>query len=336
MPASTSAALRPALSLTAAHDHVYVREIAVVGPGVVGLPMAALLATAELWAPDGTPTRVTVVQRPSTSSGWKVGAINAGRSPIGALEPAIDELVAQGAGSGRLRATTQFARHPRRGRRARLRADGARGNGPRLHAPARGAARRGEAPCRSGRPGRCRSSSSSPRSRRRRCRRSCGRCSRSTGSRKDATCCSPTAPAGVTRGGIVERLASTDKLVGTLSPETGPRVAAMYARIVTRGTLHCTNATTAEVREDARECLARRPARVRRGSRALLRRAGHRLLRRAAPRQRATRRREWRRRGALRRAARAHRRRGWTQSARRTGRSSGGARSREAWFRRTA
>jgi UDP-N-acetyl-D-mannosaminuronate dehydrogenase len=51
---------------------------------------------------------VTVVQRPSTSSGWKVGAINAGRSPIGALEPAIDELVAHGAGSGRLRATTQY------------------------------------------------------------------------------------------------------------------------------------------------------------------------------------------------------------------------------------
>ncbi len=72
---------------------MFVREIAVIGPGYVGLPMAALLATAELWAPDGTPTRVTVVQRPSASSGWKVGAINAGRSPIGALEPAIGDDV---------------------------------------------------------------------------------------------------------------------------------------------------------------------------------------------------------------------------------------------------
>jgi UDP-N-acetyl-D-mannosaminuronic acid dehydrogenase len=54
-------------------------------------------------------------------------------------------------------------------------------------------------------------------------------------------------PSRLFRGDIVERLASTDKLIGTLSPETGPRVAALYARIVTRGALHCTNATTAEV-----------------------------------------------------------------------------------------
>jgi UDP-N-acetyl-D-mannosaminuronic acid dehydrogenase len=54
-------------------------------------------------------------------------------------------------------------------------------------------------------------------------------------------------PSRVTRGGMVERIASTDKLIGTLSPETGPRVAAVYARIVTRGSLQCTNATTAEV-----------------------------------------------------------------------------------------
>src|SRR4051812_5446941 len=86
----------------------FVREIAVVGPGIIGMPMAALLANAELWAPDGTPTRVIVVQRASPSSGWKVGAINAGRSPIGRLEPAVDELVAQSAGSGRLRATTEY------------------------------------------------------------------------------------------------------------------------------------------------------------------------------------------------------------------------------------
>src|SRR6188508_3782708 len=103
MPAR-SVAKRHALSLHSGPDLVFVREIAVVGPGIVGLPMAALLASAELWAPDGTPTRVTVVQRPSTTSGWKVGAINAGRSPIGNLEPAIDDLVAQGAGCGRLRA----------------------------------------------------------------------------------------------------------------------------------------------------------------------------------------------------------------------------------------
>ena len=76
---------RAPLALYGGPEPIFLREIAVVGPGVVGMPIAALLATAELWAPDGTPTRVTVVQRASPSSGWKVGAINAGRSPIGAL-----------------------------------------------------------------------------------------------------------------------------------------------------------------------------------------------------------------------------------------------------------
>jgi len=89
-------------------NSTFVREIAVVGPGTIGMPVAALLANTELWAPDGSPTRVTVVQRASTSSGWKVGAINAGRSPVDALEPALDQLVAQGAGSGRLHATTEY------------------------------------------------------------------------------------------------------------------------------------------------------------------------------------------------------------------------------------
>ena len=47
-------------------------------------------------------------QRPSATSGWKVGAINAGRSPLGGPERALDTLVAEGAGSGRLRATTSY------------------------------------------------------------------------------------------------------------------------------------------------------------------------------------------------------------------------------------
>ena len=70
MSARSAALKRPALSIHSGPDPIYLREIAVVGPGVVGLPMAALLASAELWAPDGAPTRVTIVQRASTSSGW--------------------------------------------------------------------------------------------------------------------------------------------------------------------------------------------------------------------------------------------------------------------------
>src|SRR5688500_3478834 len=82
-------------------------KIAVVGPGTVGLPMAALLASAV--APDGSPPpRVVIVQRPSASSGWKVKAINGGRSPLGGREPLLEQLIAESVGRGTLTATHDY------------------------------------------------------------------------------------------------------------------------------------------------------------------------------------------------------------------------------------
>ena len=79
-------------------------KIAVVGPGTVGMPMAALLASVA--GTDGSPPpRVVVVQRPSDSSGWKVKAINAGQSPIGGQEPELDRLIADSVARGFLTAT---------------------------------------------------------------------------------------------------------------------------------------------------------------------------------------------------------------------------------------
>ena len=72
-----------------------VRKIAVIGPGIVGMPMAALLAHARIREGSDTPARVLVVQRASATSGWKVDAINAGRSPIGGVEPDLDRVVAE-------------------------------------------------------------------------------------------------------------------------------------------------------------------------------------------------------------------------------------------------
>ena len=245
MPAR-SAAKRQALSLHGAPDPVFVREIAVVGPGIVGLPMAALLASADLWAPDGVPTRVTVVQRPSTSSGWKVGAINAGRSPIGALEPAIDELVAQGAGSGRLRATTQFSDI----RDADLvlvcvqtERKGAAPDYTHLLEALRGVATALANRTSGSVPLVVIESTLAPTTLQTVVRPLFAQ----HGLEEGRHVLLAHSPSRVTRGGMVERIASTDKLIGTLSPETGPRVAAVYARIVTRGSLMCTNATTAEV-----------------------------------------------------------------------------------------
>ncbi len=79
-------------------------KIAVIGPGTVGMPLAALLASST--GTDGSlPPRVVVLQRPSATSGWKVQAINSGRSPFGSTEPELDRLIASAVSWGNLTAT---------------------------------------------------------------------------------------------------------------------------------------------------------------------------------------------------------------------------------------
>jgi UDP-N-acetyl-D-mannosaminuronic acid dehydrogenase len=86
-----------------------VEQIAVVGPGIVGMPMAALLARAEIKIGTDHAANVVVVQRPSPTSGWKVNAINSGKSPIGGVEPGLDEIVAGAVSAGTLSATSDPA-----------------------------------------------------------------------------------------------------------------------------------------------------------------------------------------------------------------------------------
>ncbi len=61
-------------------------HIVVIGMGYVGIPCAALLA-------DVPGFRVTGVQRRSTRSGWKIGALNSGRNPFEGDEPGLAELL---------------------------------------------------------------------------------------------------------------------------------------------------------------------------------------------------------------------------------------------------
>ncbi len=82
-------------------------KIAVIGAGVVGVPMAALLAEAGRGA-----SRVVIIQRPSLSSGWKVEALNAGRNPLGGLEPGLEEAIARTVAEGTLRASTDMGEAP--------------------------------------------------------------------------------------------------------------------------------------------------------------------------------------------------------------------------------
>ena len=84
-------------------------RIAVIGAGVVGVPMAALLAGSRNTVEAGGPGNVGLVQRPSRTSGWKVEALNAGRNPLGGVEPGLEQLIARTVGSGSLRATSDLS-----------------------------------------------------------------------------------------------------------------------------------------------------------------------------------------------------------------------------------
>ena len=92
--------------LDAAGREWKVKKIAVIGPGIVGTPMAALLAAAGAGQDD--PPAVVVVQRRSVTSGWKVEAINRGESPIGGVEPGLQRLIADAVRDGMLRATHDY------------------------------------------------------------------------------------------------------------------------------------------------------------------------------------------------------------------------------------
>lgn len=97
------------LSFNSADDYKWsVKKIAVVGPGIVGMPMAALLADARIREGSDTPAKVVVLQRNSKTSGWKVPTINAGKSVIGGVEPALDRIVSETVKEGILSASHDY------------------------------------------------------------------------------------------------------------------------------------------------------------------------------------------------------------------------------------
>ena len=86
-----------------------VKKIGVIGPGIVGMPMAALLAHARIKIGTDKPARVIVIQRDSLNSGWKVNTINKGESVIGGIEPDLNEIVREAVSAGLLSATYDFS-----------------------------------------------------------------------------------------------------------------------------------------------------------------------------------------------------------------------------------
>ena len=82
-----------------------VEKIGVIGPGIVGMPMAAMLAHSQIKIGTNEPARVVVVQRNSKTSGWKVDSINKGKSVIGGIEPELDNIVENAVKMGLLSAS---------------------------------------------------------------------------------------------------------------------------------------------------------------------------------------------------------------------------------------
>lgn len=223
-----------------------VGKIAVVGPGIVGMPMAALLAHAQIREGSDAPAHVTVIQRNSATSGWKVDAINAGRSPIGGVEPDLERIVAEGVAAGLLSASHDYA--------AARDADVvlictqtdklglAPDYGPlfeALEGIARELAQRpaGNVPLI------VFESTLAPSTMATLVRDFFAE--RGLVEGRDVLL--GNSPNRVMPGRLVERVASSDKLVAGLHPDTPGLIERLYRRIVTRGTLHPTNSMTAEV-----------------------------------------------------------------------------------------
>jgi len=85
-----------------------IEKIGVIGPGIVGMPMAALLANAKIKIGSDEPAKVVVVQRNSVNSGWKVDSINSGKSVIGGIEPELDDITREAVNAGLLSASSDF------------------------------------------------------------------------------------------------------------------------------------------------------------------------------------------------------------------------------------
>ena len=90
-------------------DNWKIKKIGVIGPGIVGMPMAAMLANAQIKIGTDEPAKVVVVQRNSVNSGWKVDSINNGKSVIGGIEPELDDITKAAVNAGNLSASSDFS-----------------------------------------------------------------------------------------------------------------------------------------------------------------------------------------------------------------------------------
>jgi UDP-N-acetyl-D-mannosaminuronic acid dehydrogenase len=223
-----------------------VNKIAVVGPGIVGMPMAAMLAHARIREGSTEPARVLVVQRNSPTSGWKVDAINQGRSPIGGVEPDLDRIVKESVAAGLLAAAHDYevlsdadlilvsVQTDKKGNEPDY--------GPLFEALTGIARALGRKPA-GNIPLIVFESTLAPSSMATVIKDHFAR----HGLIEGRDILLGNSPNRVMPGRLVERVADSDKIIAGLHPETPGLIRRIYSRIVTRGQLHATNSLTAEV-----------------------------------------------------------------------------------------
>jgi UDP-N-acetyl-D-mannosaminuronic acid dehydrogenase len=223
-----------------------VEKIAVIGPGIVGMPMAALLANARTRIGTDTPAKVVVVQRNSPTSGWKVGAINAGRSVIGGIEPDLDRIVNETVREGLLSASHEYADLGDADVILVCIQTDKNGLGPDygpmfegLHGIARALQNKPDGKM----PLIIFESTLAPSSMMTLFKDHFLQYNLKEG--KDILL--GNSPNRVMPGRLVERVADSDKLIGGLSPVTPKLIERLYQHVVTKGNLHLTNSLTAEI-----------------------------------------------------------------------------------------
>jgi UDP-N-acetyl-D-mannosaminuronic acid dehydrogenase len=227
-------------------DGWVVKKIVVVGPGIVGMPMAALLANADLRIGSETPARVVVLPGVAPNSDREVEHINAGRSTIGGLEPELDELVARTVGSGRLRASHDFGEVRDADVILVCEESDRNGRGPDYGLLLAALSRVGEQLRHrdsSRRPLIVIETTLAPSSLHTVVREHL----LGHGLEDGRDILLGSSPSRLMPGRLVSRVRSSDKLVAGLRPETAERIARLYRHVVTHGAVHCTNSLTVEV-----------------------------------------------------------------------------------------
>ncbi|HSD74331.1 MAG TPA: nucleotide sugar dehydrogenase [Steroidobacteraceae bacterium] len=222
------------------------KKIVVIGPGIVGMPMAALLAHARIREGSSEPAKVLVLQRNSRNSGWKVDAINSGKSVIGGVEPALDDIVADSVKAGVLSASHDYSKGADADMVLVCVQTDKDGFGPDygpLFEALEGLAVALKSKPAGNIPVICFESTLAPSSMATLVKDYFAK----HGLIEGRDILLGNSPNRVMPGRLVERVAASDKLVAGLHPLTPKLIQRVYSRIVTRGKLHATNSMTAEV-----------------------------------------------------------------------------------------